>query len=39
VHLAFDLLYLNGCDIRKLPRFQRKAELKKILAGTGIQFS
>ena len=39
VLVAFDLLYLNGCDIRKLPLFQRKAELKKILAGTGIQFS
>ena len=29
--VAFDLLYLNGRDIRKLPLFQRKAELKKIL--------
>ncbi|MEH2474409.1 ATP-dependent DNA ligase [Nitrobacteraceae bacterium AZCC 2161] len=37
--MAFDLLYLNGCDIRKLPLFQRKAELKKILTGTDIQFS
>ena len=39
VLVAFDLLYLNGCDIRKLPLFQRKAELKKILTGTDIQFS
>jgi bifunctional non-homologous end joining protein LigD len=39
VLVAFDLLYLNGCDVRKLPLFQRKAELKKILAGTDIQFS
>jgi ATP-dependent DNA ligase len=37
--VAFDLLYLNGRDLRKLPLFQRKAELKKILNGTGIQFS
>jgi hypothetical protein len=37
--VAFDLLYLNGRDIRKLPLFQRKAELKKILSGTDIQYS
>ncbi|WP_426611186.1 non-homologous end-joining DNA ligase [Bradyrhizobium sp. McL0616] len=39
VLVAFDLLYLNGRDFRKLPLFQRKAELKKIVAGTEIQFS
>ncbi|MGL3210915.1 non-homologous end-joining DNA ligase [Bradyrhizobium sp. BR 1433] len=39
VLVAFDLLYLNGRDIRKLPLFQRKAELKKIVNGTDIQFS
>jgi bifunctional non-homologous end joining protein LigD len=39
VLVAFDLLYLNGRDIRKLPLVQRKAELKKILGGTDIQFS
>jgi bifunctional non-homologous end joining protein LigD len=39
VLVAFDLLYLNGRDIRKLPLLERKAELKKILAGTDIQFS
>ncbi|MET4231968.1 ATP-dependent DNA ligase [Bradyrhizobium sp. I1.8.5] len=39
VLVAFDLLYLNGRDIRKLPLFQRKAELKKIIAGTDVQFS
>ncbi|WP_442868639.1 ATP-dependent DNA ligase [Bradyrhizobium sp. CCBAU 51745] len=32
------MLYLNGRDIRKLPLSQRKAELKKILSGTDIQF-
>ncbi len=37
--IAFDLLYLNGRDLRKLPLFQRKAELKKIVDGTDIQFS
>jgi bifunctional non-homologous end joining protein LigD len=39
VLVAFDLLYLNGRDLRKLPLFQRKAELKKIIAGTDMQFS
>ncbi|MBB4377311.1 non-homologous end-joining DNA ligase [Bradyrhizobium sp. SBR1B] len=39
VLLAFDLLYLNGRDLRKLPLFQRKTELKKIIDGTEIQFS
>ena len=39
VLVAFDLLYLNGRDLRKLPLFQRKTELKKIIAGTDVQFS
>jgi bifunctional non-homologous end joining protein LigD len=39
VMVAFDLLYLNGRDLRKMPLHQRKAELKKIIAGTDIQFS
>lgn len=39
VLVAFDLLYLNGRDIRKLPLHRRKAALKKILAGTDVQFS
>src|SRR6187399_3151555 len=39
VMVAFDLLYLNGRDLRKVPLFQRKAELKKIIAGTDVQFS
>lgn len=39
VLVAFDLLYLNGRDLRKLPLFHRKAELKKIIDGTEIQFS
>jgi bifunctional non-homologous end joining protein LigD len=38
VLIAFDLLYLNGRDIRKEPLVRRKAELKKIIAGTDIQF-
>jgi bifunctional non-homologous end joining protein LigD len=37
--VAFDLLYLNGRDLRKVPLLQRKAELNKIIAGTDIQFS
>jgi bifunctional non-homologous end joining protein LigD len=36
---AFDLLYLNGYDVRKLPLIERKALLKKIIAETDIQFS
>jgi bifunctional non-homologous end joining protein LigD len=39
VLIAFDLLYLNGRDLRKLPLFERKAELKKIIAGSDVQFS
>jgi len=39
VLVAFDLPYLNGRDLRKLPLVARKAELKKIIAGTNVQFS
>jgi bifunctional non-homologous end joining protein LigD len=39
VLVAFDLLFLNGCDLRKLPLAERKAQLKKLIAGTDIQFS
>jgi bifunctional non-homologous end joining protein LigD len=39
VMVAFDLLYLNGYDLRKLPLFERKALLKKIIDKTDIQFS
>ena len=39
VLVAFDLLYLNGYDLRKLPLIERKAHLKKLIAGTDIQFS
>ncbi len=38
VLVAFNLLYLNGREPRKLPLLQRKAELKKIIAGTEIEF-
>ncbi|MET4426382.1 bifunctional non-homologous end joining protein LigD [Bradyrhizobium sp. JR18.2] len=34
VLVAFDLLYLNGSDIRKVPLFERKAALKKIITGS-----
>jgi len=30
--VAFDLLYLNGCDMRKLPLIERKSHLKKLIA-------
>jgi bifunctional non-homologous end joining protein LigD len=39
VMVAFDLLYLNGRDLRKLPLTERKALLKKMIGNTGIQFS
>jgi bifunctional non-homologous end joining protein LigD len=39
VLIAFDLLYLNGYDLRKLPLDERKALLKKLIAKTAIQFS
>jgi bifunctional non-homologous end joining protein LigD len=39
VMVAFDLLYLNGYDLRKLPLVDRKAHLKKLIAKTDIQFS
>lgn len=39
VLVAFDILYLNGYDLEKLPLIERKAQLKKIIADTDIQFS
>jgi bifunctional non-homologous end joining protein LigD len=39
VMVAFDLLYLNGQDVRKLPLVERKAALQKLIAKTAIQFS
>ncbi len=39
VMVAFDLLYLHGYDLRKLPLMERKAQLKKLIAKTAIQFS
>jgi bifunctional non-homologous end joining protein LigD len=39
VLVAFDLLYLNGHDLRRLPLTTRKAALKKLVEGTDVQFS
>jgi len=39
VMVAFDLLYLNGRDLRGLPLHERKAVLKKTIADTDVQFS
>lgn len=39
VMVAFDLLYLNGYDLRKLPLVGRKSHLQKLIAKTDIQFS
>src|SRR6202046_463350 len=37
--VAFDLIYLNGYDVRKLPLVERKTLLKKLIAKTAVQFS
>jgi bifunctional non-homologous end joining protein LigD len=39
VMIAFDLLYLTGQDLRKLPLIERKTHLKKLIENTAIQFS
>src|SRR6266566_515014 len=39
VLVAFDLLYLNGRDLRSLPLYERKVVLKKTIADTDVQFS
>lgn len=39
VLVAFDLLYLNGRDLRKLPLIERKKHLEKIIDGTDVQYS
>jgi bifunctional non-homologous end joining protein LigD len=39
VLVAFDLLYLNGHDIRRSRWSGARAELKKIISGTDVQFS
>jgi bifunctional non-homologous end joining protein LigD len=39
VMVAFDLLYLNGYDLRSLPLFERKALLRKLVDKTDVQFS
>jgi bifunctional non-homologous end joining protein LigD len=39
VMVTFDLLYLNGYDLRKLPLRERKLHLQKLIANTEIQFS
>jgi bifunctional non-homologous end joining protein LigD len=39
VLVAFDLLYINGRDVRREPLLRRKAELKKIIDDTDVQFS
>lgn len=39
VLVAFDLLYFNGEDLRKLPLLERKAQLEKLVAKSSLQFS
>jgi bifunctional non-homologous end joining protein LigD len=33
VYVAFDLLFLDGCDVRPLPLVERKARLARVLKG------
>ncbi|MCK1402006.1 non-homologous end-joining DNA ligase [Bradyrhizobium sp. 4] len=37
--IAFDLLYLDGRDLRRVPLLQRKAALKRLIANTPIAYS
>jgi bifunctional non-homologous end joining protein LigD len=39
VMYAFDLLYLNGNDLRAVPLADRKARLRHLISGTEIRFS
>ena len=39
VMYAFDLLYLNGHDMRKAPLFERKSALRSLIAKSDILFS
>jgi bifunctional non-homologous end joining protein LigD len=39
VLVAFDLLYLDGHDLRGRPLVERKAQLQQLVPGTNVQFS
>jgi bifunctional non-homologous end joining protein LigD len=39
VYYAFDLLYLDGKDLRAMPLRERRARLKNILQGSSVKFS
>jgi DNA ligase D-like protein (predicted ligase) len=39
VYYAFDLLHLNGKDLRFLPLRERRSALEKVLEGSGVRFS
>jgi bifunctional non-homologous end joining protein LigD len=39
VMYAFDLLYLNGYDLRKAPLFERKDALRSVITGTDVLLS
>ena len=39
VYYAFDLLHLNGEDLRRAPLKERRARLEKIVKGTPVRFS
>jgi bifunctional non-homologous end joining protein LigD len=39
LYYAFDLLFLNGKDMRSLPLKERRASLEKLLLGSAVKFS
>jgi len=39
VYYAFDLIQLEGDNLRSLPLHERKAKLKEIIAGTAVRYS
>jgi bifunctional non-homologous end joining protein LigD len=39
VMIAFDLLFLQGRDLRRVPLLDRKKALKEVISGTAIEYS
>jgi bifunctional non-homologous end joining protein LigD len=38
-YFAFDLIHLNGADLRGVPLHERRARLRQVLAGSDVEFS
>ena len=39
MYYAFDVLHLNGIDLTRLPLEQRRAELQRVVKGSGLRIS